>query len=44
MAGVDRRIGAKSVSGMMSKWSDVEEAYDYWVDRLRLRLAKARAR
>ncbi len=40
---VDERAGGKTTSGVMDRWSDVMEAYGYWADRLRLRLAELRA-
>jgi hypothetical protein len=41
MAGaVDRRIGRKSVKGVFSTWSDVENAYDTWAEMLKTRLAE----
>lgn len=42
-AAVDRRVGAKTVMGMWSSWDDVEKAYDYWGERIRIRLAEERA-
>jgi uncharacterized protein YceK len=42
-AAVDRRIGRKSVKGTIYKWSDVENAYDEWAEKLQLRLADFRA-
>ena len=42
-AGVDRRIGQRSVQGMFGKWSDVEEAWDHWAEQLRARLVEAGA-
>jgi len=43
-AAIDRRAGAKTLSGATSKWDDVQQAFDYWADRLRTRLAELRAR
>ena len=40
---VDERAGGKTTTGVTDKWSDVIEAYGYWADRLRLRLAELRA-
>jgi hypothetical protein len=42
-AAVDRRIGRKSVKGVFSKWSDAENAYDEWAEKLQKRLADWRA-
>ena len=42
MAGVDRRAGTKSLSGVSNSWSDVEEAYQYWAKKLRYRLCRER--
>ena len=42
-AGVDRRIGQRSVQGMFDSWSDVEEAWDHWAEQLRARLVEAGA-
>ncbi len=42
-AAVDRRIGRKSVKGAVYKWSDVENSYDEWAEKLQLRLADFRA-
>jgi hypothetical protein len=42
-AGVDRRIGQRSVQGLFGKWSDVEEAWDHWAEQLRARLVAAGA-
>jgi hypothetical protein len=42
-AGVDRRIGQRSLQGVFGKWSDVEEAWDHWAEQLRARLVEAGA-
>jgi len=42
-AGVDRRIGQRSMRGMFSRWDDVEEAWDHWAEQLRMRLVEAGA-
>ena len=42
VAAVDERVGARSLSGMNDQWSDVDEAFDYWSERLRMRLADLR--
>lgn len=41
-AAVDRRGGAKSLSGVTSKWNDVEESFQYWAGTLRYRLCQWR--
>lgn len=41
-AAVDERWGTRAVRGGIHKWSDVEEAFDYWAARLRTRLAEER--
>lgn len=41
-AAVDARQGTKAVRGGVGKWSDVEQAFDDWAERLRLRLAELR--
>ncbi|HLK12147.1 MAG TPA: DUF3313 domain-containing protein [Candidatus Binatia bacterium] len=41
-AAVDRRAGTKALRGGASTWADVENAFDYWSDRLRTRLAELR--
>jgi hypothetical protein len=41
-AAVDRRAGTKALRGGVSTWSDVQNAFDYWSDRLRTRLAELR--
>jgi uncharacterized protein DUF3313 len=42
-AGVDRRGGTKSFSGMTNSWGDVEESYRYWAELARFRLCQWRA-
>ena len=42
VAGVDRRGGTKSLSGMTNSWNDVEEAYRFWAEKLRYRLCQWR--
>ena len=39
-AGVDRRVGQRSMRGMFSKWDDVEEAWNVWAEQLRMRLVE----
>jgi len=41
-AAVDRRAGTKALRGGVSKWSDVQNAFDYWSDKLRTRLTELR--
>ncbi len=41
-AAVDRRGGAKSLSGVTSQWNDVEESFQYWASTLRYRLCQWR--
>jgi hypothetical protein len=41
-AGVDRRMGTKSLRGVFSDWNDVEKAFDYWAERMAKKLAKLR--
>jgi hypothetical protein len=42
LAAVDRRVGGRSWTGMTDKWSDVDEAYAFWAERIRVRLAEFR--
>ena len=42
-AGVDRRVGQRSIQGLFKKWGDVEEAWDHWAEQLRARLVEAGA-
>ena len=42
MAGVDQRAGAKTLRGLGGKWKDVNNAFQYWAERLRERLAAER--
>lgn len=41
-AAVDRRAGTKNLSGVTNSWNDVEQAYQYWADRLKYRLCQER--
>ena len=41
-AAVDRRGGAKTVSGVTSEWDDVEQSFQYWASLLKYRLCKLR--
>jgi len=42
LAGVDHRVGARRIGGMTDKWSDVDEAFLFWAERVRVRLAEFR--
>jgi hypothetical protein len=42
-AGVDRRVGQRSIQGVFSKWSDVEDAWTFWAERARTVLVEAGA-
>jgi pentatricopeptide repeat protein len=42
-AGVDRRVGQRSLRGAFSRWDDVEEAWNVWAEMLRVRLVEAGA-
>jgi hypothetical protein len=41
-AALDRRAGTKALRGGVSTWADVQNAFDYWSERLRTRLAELR--
>jgi hypothetical protein len=41
-AAVDRRGGAKTLSGVTSKWDDVEQSFQYWASLLKYRLCRLR--
>lgn len=41
-AGIDRRIGRKSLSGAFDSWSDVDDAFAYWAERIAEGLERAR--
>ena len=42
-AGVDRRVGGKTLTAnSFNSWGDVEAILEFWVDRFRYRLCKAR--
>lgn len=43
-AAVDRRAGTKSLKGSTHSWNDVEEAYQYWVKKLKYRLCLERGK
>ncbi|MGZ4997406.1 MAG: DUF3313 domain-containing protein [Methylobacter sp.] len=42
-AAVDRRVGGKSITGVTSKWDDVDKAFDFWASRMAYRLANCGA-
>lgn len=44
LAAVDRRAGARRLRPDQGTWDDVETAFDYWTERLRMRLAELRRR
>lgn len=39
---VDQRVGAKNLSGVTHSWGDVDEAIQYWSERLAFRLCEER--
>jgi len=41
-AAVDRRAGTKALRGGVSTWADVQNAFDFWSERLRTGLAELR--
>lgn len=44
MAGVDKRVGAKSIKGAWNSWGDVEDSFQYWSDRIGKRMDQCRTR
>jgi hypothetical protein len=42
LAAVDRRVGGKTARGSTSSWSDVEKAFEYWAERIGVRLTELR--
>ena len=42
LAAVDKRLGNKTLRGTLGKWANVEEAFDFWAERLRTRLVELR--
>ncbi len=42
-AAVDERAGAKTLRGIGGKWKDVDNAFNYWAEKIRKRLAELRA-
>jgi len=43
LAAVDRRAGARTLATKKSTWQDVHEAFAYWAERPRVRLAELRS-
>jgi hypothetical protein len=43
MAAVDQRAGTKTLRGVFKKWDDVQDAFDYWAERMRVRLGELQA-
>ncbi len=43
LAGVDHRVGTKTIRGAFGKWTHVKAAFDHWADRIARRLAELRA-
>jgi hypothetical protein len=41
-AAMDKRVGGKSLTKGFDSWTDVENAFQYWADRLAYRLCSAR--
>jgi len=41
-AAVDHRVGTKRIKGSASTWGQVQAAFDYWAERLRIRLEELR--
>ena len=41
-AAVDERVGAKTIRGGLGEWSQVDQAFEFWAERLRQRLAELR--
>jgi hypothetical protein len=39
-AGVDRRIGGKTLKGAMDSWSDIHDSLDLWSRTIRFRLCR----
>ena len=42
LAAVDRRAGSRRLIAASKPWEDVRGLFDFWSDRLRLRLAELR--
>jgi hypothetical protein len=43
LAAVDKRLGTKTLRGAFGNWTNVDQAFEYWAERLRTRLAELRA-
>jgi len=41
-AAVDERVGTKTIRGGLKEWSQVNEAFEFWAEQLRKRLAELR--
>jgi hypothetical protein len=41
-AGIDERVGNKTIRGGLGEWSQVERTFEFWAERLRKRLAELR--
>ena len=42
MAAADRREGGRTLDGSMNSWDDVQQAFEYWADKLSQRLRDGR--
>jgi hypothetical protein len=42
-AAVDRRMGNRTLDGLMDSWDDVQQAFEYWATKLSHRLREWRA-
>lgn len=40
LAAVDERVGTRGFAGLGDKWSDVQQSFDLWAERLRVRLGE----
>jgi len=41
-AAVDERVGSKTIRGGLKEWSQVDDAFEFWAEQLRKRLAELR--
>ena len=41
-AAVDARVGNKTIRGGLKEWSQVDDAFAFWAERIRKRLAELR--